>query len=646
MDDFFGHFRDTNIYPAPKYRGRFFYIRYFLLFCFLAFLLYLFYFAGATYIFAGRARAHLEKAKAAVAAADFTLAENYLSASAADFSRAGSAIAKLGFFKYLPFVKNDFAAASGILAMGKEVAVGLKSSADIVKEVLTDYRDPHGLNLTALTPEDKQKILERVAANAGRIGEIKGNLSAAVAAYRGLPAKSVFGLERLAAPYGAKFLDLESKMRALLSLMEIFPRLGGFPEPRTYLFLLQNNTELRPSGGFIGAYGIIKVASGEIKSFFTDDSYALDRKAVGWLKVPPPAPLKDYLRIKNLYLRDCNWSPDFAVAASTTEYFYHQEGGAEKLDGVIAITPDVVSGILKILGPIKVEGQEFTADNLTDALEYRVEVGFAAKGIPRAQRKEIIGVLAKELLQKIYALPLRDWAGVLLSATGSLEEKHFLLTSADPDVQKVFDEENWSGRVKDAASDYLMVVDANLNGLKSDPAVSRSMSYNLSRTLSTSPFAKGGGGDFVAEVKIRYTHSGAKDYKTGRYRDYVRVYAPLGSRLLNLTDGEGDKTSRADIIDDLGKTSFGFFTTVDVGATRELDFSYELPARVKYQIEQNLYSLLIQKQPGTPANRLTLNLNFDKKITTAPLSGRLESGGKTFQTETDLRVDRMFTIGF
>src|SRR3989338_6110192 len=36
----------------------------------------------------------------------------------------------------------------------------------------------------------------------------------------------------------------------------------GFDKPQTYLILFLNNTEMRPAGGFIGAYGVVKVNKG------------------------------------------------------------------------------------------------------------------------------------------------------------------------------------------------------------------------------------------------------------------------------------------------------------------------------------------------------------------------------------------------
>ena len=38
----------------------------------------------------------------------------------------------------------------------------------------------------------------------------------------------------------------------------------GFEKPQTYLVLFLNNTELRPGGGFIGAYGIVTFNKGSV----------------------------------------------------------------------------------------------------------------------------------------------------------------------------------------------------------------------------------------------------------------------------------------------------------------------------------------------------------------------------------------------
>lgn len=81
-------------------------------------------------------------------------------------------------------------------------------------------------------------------------------------------------------------------------MLQVVPRLVGFEEPETYLFLLQNNHELRPTGGFIGTYGILKLQDGEIKEFETDNIYNLDKSTQPILQESAPEPIAIYLEQK------------------------------------------------------------------------------------------------------------------------------------------------------------------------------------------------------------------------------------------------------------------------------------------------------------------------------------------------------------
>jgi hypothetical protein len=638
MQDFFGHFRETNIYPYKnrKYSGLA-YAKKAAILILTIFVVAVFYFGFNVYSGASAAKRNFELARGAIIKADFAAAGDYIGRSEINFRKSGAALEKFKPLAYIPKIKNDYAAAQQLLAVGEEASLAISGALNFFRGIL-----PNGaagdLGLSSLSLEQKEEILAKISGSGAKIEDIKNHLGAAAGIYKKISPGGFFNLRNLSERYAADFLKFEREARALLSLAEIFPQLVGYPEPRTYLFLLQNNTELRPSGGFIGTYGIVKLADGEVKSFFTSDVYALDKQSIGWRKIEPPAPLKKYLGVDYWYMRDANWSPDFTVSAKMVEDFYRGEGGTEVIDGVIAITPDAVADILRIVGPIKAEDQEFTADNLTDALEYRVEIGFAAKGVPHAQRKEVIGVLAADILEKIHAFPLSGWGAIISSITDNLLEKHILFTMKDETAARVFDAEGWSGKIKDTTSDYLLVVDANLNALKSDPEVARKASYGINPS----------DGKYVAELRLNYKHSGKSDWKTGRYRDYVRVFAPLGSKLISVSqNGEkSERTKDAEIGEDLGKTFFGIFVTVEIGAERELIFRYELPERIKYQIEQNLYTLLAQKQAGTFANGLTLNLNFDKRISESSPAGTIDANGQTYKLETDLRVDRMITIGF
>ncbi|MBI3626736.1 hypothetical protein HY224_01695, partial [Candidatus Uhrbacteria bacterium] len=75
---------------------------------------------------------------------------------------------------------------------------------------------------------------------------------------------------------------------------------------------------------------------------------------------------------------------------------------------------------------------------------------------------------------------------------------------------------------------------------------------------------------------------------------------------------------------------------------------YRLPQDLAAKIKAQGYSLLFQKQAGTPGTKLNLNLKFDSKIKdVAPaelVTGRDSSN--QVRLSTDLTVDREFSVKF
>src|SRR3989344_4137881 len=89
---------------------------------------------------------------------------------------------------------------------------------------------------------------------------------------------------------------------------------------RTYLILFQNSLELRPGGGFIGSFGILKIKDGAILHFSVHDTGNFDGRIPS--TVEPPYPMRETLRINSWKLRDSNYSPDFHENAKWAETFY------------------------------------------------------------------------------------------------------------------------------------------------------------------------------------------------------------------------------------------------------------------------------------------------------------------------------------
>ena len=403
------------------------------------------------------------------------------------------------------------------------------------------------------------------------------------------------------------------------------PSFLGYDRPKTYLVLFLNNTEIRPGGGFIGSYAVIKANKGKIEIVETSGSENLDWQAPADFKIKPPYPITAYMNQEFWFFRDSNWSPDFPTSAKNSLWFYRFEGGTDgsKIDGVVGLTPTVVEKMMEITGPLTVAGKTFESKTFTEELEYHVEYGYKKTGQEVEDRKTIIGDLSKALLNKIVSLPPWRWGDIWGGFITLLQEKQIMIFSNDDDLQSLLVRNDWSGSVKQTTSDYLLVTDSNLASLKTDPVVKRKISYTL----------RPEGENFIGQVKITYDHQGQFDWRTTRYRTYVKVYVPEGAKLLKANDfiDETKKTVAPDVGTELNKTFFGGFFSLEPQTKKTITVEYLLPPRITEQIKNGLYTLFVQKQLGTISHALTVDLNFGKT-----------SGAGTFFQETDLSLDRTF----
>lgn len=417
----------------------------------------------------------------------------------------------------------------------------------------------------------------------------------------------------------------------------------GFNGTRTYLLLFLNNTEMRPGGGFIGVYALLQLDKGTPHLVKVEGTEGFDNIAKTDFESTPPAPLAKYLKVKRWYFRDSNWSPDFASSSEkSVELFLKQgnTGKVEKIDAVIGFTPTVMEQLLKISGPIKIDNQEFNAQNFTEKLEYEVEYGYAQKGLEFKDRKAIIGTMATSLLSQLKFSMIKDWPKYYGIAQRMLSQKQIVIYSTNNNEETFLSARGYGGTMRKVSIDYLLWADANLGALKTDASINRELSYEITPT---------GTGKFLATAKMKFIHTGHFDWRTSRYRNYARVFVPIGSQLVSAS-GQMDmeKSPQVGKVDsgiENGHQWFGAFIAVDPGKTKELSFNYYLPDNVVNFIKNNQYNLSVQKQIGTQATKLTLGLNFGKNLVAAwPGEGLSKHGDNRYDLNTDLIEDRDFKV--
>lgn len=473
-------------------------------------------------------------------------------------------------------------------------------------------------SFSSLSDSDRQKVLKIIYQSAPELNGLKANLQ--------LSLDNLNKINRIGIllPFNKKIDEIKEQillakttLDQLVPLIQLLPALSGYPEESNFLVILQNNDELRPTGGFIGTYGLMTVRDAKPAKIITEDVYHLDMPCIGKLTTEPPYPVKKYMNVTYWWLRDANWSPDFPTSAKQIQSMFLAENSCTGKNvaiptAVIAINPDLISDLLKLVGPISVEGQVYDSSNFQPLLQYNVEMAYKEKDISSWDRKNIINTVVDELEKRLINLPSSKWPEVISIVQENIAKRN---------LQIYFDNQDWQGIAKNLGitgeinnnvnSDYLMVVDANLAAFKSDAVMEKKISYTITESDN----------GLKAKLSLDYQHTGGFDWRTTRYRSYTRIYAPLGSRLINpedLTDfSETDDKA-------LNKTVFGFFWSIEPGQGKTLSLNYSLPQH----ITGDNYSLYFQKQSGSRLKEL----KYDKYF----------KGQKPYHWQGDLDRDQSF----
>ena len=373
--------------------------------------------------------------------------------------------------------------------------------------------------------------------------------------------------------------DEQKELNVLDQLVENFSKKDGVT--RTFMLMLQNNMELRPGGGFLGQYAIIKIKDGEVISSFFEDANLLDQRIK--TKVPTPYPFERMMQLRNWKFRDSNFSPDFPTNVEKAKYFYRLAGmGGSNFDGVIAVNSQVLNDILKITGPLTVPGYnvEFTADNAFLKLEEIVEKQYILNpDIDTQNRKAIMKKMLPIIIDKLFSL--NNVSKLANLAHQEFKAKNIMVNFKDENLQALAASVFWTGEMaKDWGGDYLMMVDSNMGALKTDYYMKREINYDIDLT----------GEKPIVNLGILYKNTAPYgDWRTSDYHSYMRLYLPLGAKLVertmvnNISSGE-----------DFGKTWIGFMAHVLINRETDAKIKYELPA----DFPRDNYRLLIQKQSG------------------------------------------------
>ena len=428
--------------------------------------------------------------------------------------------------------------------------------------------------------------------------------------------------DRLPQKEASQLVDAQAKLSEALTSISVLKQLIAlgqifFEGDEHLLLLMQNNNELRPTGGFMGSFAAIHLQDGLIQNIKISSIYDLD----GQLKenILPPAPI---LAVNDRwYLRDANWFSSFEESAPILNDFYEKEGG-ETPDLIVAITPDVIGGLLAITGPLEtLDGIKIDSENLVERLQALTQTD---PSDPVNEPKKVLGILFTKLFQTLGELPQEKKALILQALQKSFIQKQALMYSREPEAQKILRLFNWDGKLMETDRDYLAVNSANLGGTKTDLSVEQN--FTLKSEINRS-------GEILNTLIITRANT-MPTMPEAFNKSFLRVYVPLGSKLieakgfdnyiLDQSASAGNFKAHAKIFaweksqvrhvvsgtligEESGKTFFGNWLILNPGERRTITITYTLPFKLK---KLDRISLLLQKQPGRAGDTFAYNITY------------------------------------
>ena len=365
-------------------------------------------------------------------------------------------------------------------------------------------------------------------------------------------------------------------------LIQVLPDIMGQEKDKNYLILIQNDKELRPTGGFITAYANFKVSKGNIQSDGSQDIYALDASLRK--QVPAPSAFQKYLQVGTLHIRDSNISPDYLASMMQFQDLYQSSTEKKDYDGIIAVDTKFVLAMIDALGPIDVAGTKYTTDKVDACacpqIIYELEK-YADQPVAyeKGNRKGIIGQLMQQMMAKTFQAPQSQWPKILETVLSSLQQKDILLYFKDAKSQQAAENVNFAGRLYDYSGDYLTINESNLGGAKSNLYIQQKATLQVQKGKDSL--------NNKLTIEYKYPRRGddcSLERKSGLclagiYQDWIRIYVPKGAKITKATGSETPFV----VSEDLGKSVFEGYFTVRPQGTAKIEIEYTVPKKLSGQ---------------------------------------------------------------
>ncbi|GEM_PF-2192954 len=320
--------------------------------------------------------------------------------------------------------------------------------------------------------------------------------------------------------------DAQLYTKAVTSLSEIYPYipyLAGQGDRTNYLLMVQNESEIRSTGGWFSNYAIVGIQNGRVRQLSVDDVYNID----GQTKAKTaPQEMRDGLGINSYTFSLSNWSPDLEKSAAEAESFLKSANKVSDIDITVTFNFAVIQKLLEVTGPVTVGGTgQITSENLFSKI-----VELHSTFTPGSQQKvAIVSKLVPVLLAKVSDGTIDEKQKLLEVLSEAVVERNIMITSKNESFNDTLKTKYNAVITLNPQDSFAYVVDWNWSGNKTNEFVAREMSVLFDQRVKE------------ATLITKYKNASTQDiYPQGIYKNFQRIYTPAIWTLSSATGYSGN----------------------------------------------------------------------------------------------------------
>jgi len=370
----------------------------------------------------------------------------------------------------------------------------------------------------------------------------------------------------------------------VVPFVRALPIILGENGDRTWFVIMQNLTEVRPSGGLLSAYVILDANDGKLDMISQGTNDTL-------IKGPPasdahmPQGLKDLWGDYLTKWGSMNLSAHFPNNAELISNGWNARD-EQQVDGVVSLGQGTVQYLAAAVGPVTVRGTTIQPSEMVQYLSVDIYKQYEDPSVKDEVLGEIIGQIFDKLSSGAF-----DVQSLITEALTGASSDYLQLWSTDKAEQMQIENAGLSGSFSEEEGPISSIRFTNAGGNKLDAFLNIEAKYDLGTCVfDADTNSRSRESTMTVAVTNNAPTSGLPNYMTGRVEleeqglsyvrgsnhSYVSIYLPVNAVPGEFTlDGKSAFISEAD---ERGHTFMMFDIELDPGASATLVGTWSEPA--------------------------------------------------------------------